>query len=257
MTPANDDTIREQLSAWMDGELPVDEARFLERRLAADPELRRHYERLQLASACLKRQPWRPMRPGLAAGIGDALAQPSPGTEARKSRPWHWAVAASVAALALFIAPGLWKEEGKAPAMAVAQPPTANLLPTPASADLVAAPTALAMQSPDTAAPPALLAEQPPLVATAAEAPRTESPLSLDSQSPADFPLVEAALQKSWPRSPLATGSDPAMEAYLVRHNQMLASDGLGGFVPYVDVVASDRDADAVEPGAAGGAEGQ
>ena len=25
-----------------------------------------------------------------------------------------------------------------------------------------------------------------------------------------------------------------------MRHNQMLANDGLGGFVPYVDVVARD-----------------
>jgi hypothetical protein len=26
----------------------------------------------------------------------------------------------------------------------------------------------------------------------------------------------------------------------LVRHNQMIANDGLSGFVPYVDVVATD-----------------
>ena len=32
--------------------------------------------------------------------------------------------------------------------------------------------------------------------------------------------------------------NDPQLEAYLVRHNQMLANGGLGGFVPYVDVVA-------------------
>ena len=52
--------------------------------------------------------------------------------------------------------------------------------------------------------------------------------------------------------------SDPSLEAYLVRHNQMLANDGLGGFVPYVDVVArdpasaqdSDQDAPAADAGA-------
>ena len=65
------------------------------------------------------------------------------------------------------------------------------------------------------------------------------SPLPLDSQSPTDFPLVDTG-QKRWPRSALVSaGNDPALEAYLVRHNQMLANDGLSGFVPYVDVVAS------------------
>ena len=30
------------------------------------------------------------------------------------------------------------------------------------------------------------------------------------------------------------------MEAYLVGHNTLMAEDGLGGFMPYVDVVAHD-----------------
>jgi hypothetical protein len=45
---------------------------------------------------------------------------------------------------------------------------------------------------------------------------------------------------KTWPRSTLAGADAPALEAYLVRHNQMMANDGLSGFVPYVDVVATD-----------------
>ena len=48
---------------------------------------------------------------------------------------------------------------------------------------------------------------------------------------------------RPWPRSPLAQ-DERAMEAYLVRHNALMASDGLGGFMPYVDVVAHG------EPGA-------
>jgi hypothetical protein len=72
-----------------------------------------------------------------------------------------------------------------------------------------------------------------------AEAPPS-SPLPLHAQSPADFPLLDTG-EKSWPKSGLpAVGNDPQLEAYLVRHNQMLAGDGLGGFVPYVDVVARD-----------------
>jgi hypothetical protein len=48
--------------------------------------------------------------------------------------------------------------------------------------------------------------------------------------------------------------SDPAIEAYLVRHNQMLANDGLGGFVPYVDVVANGQSANAADGSDAGDA---
>ena len=65
----SEQTIREQLSAWMDGELPAGESRFLERRLANDPELRRHYQRMQLASSCLKGHVFRPMPAGLASSI--------------------------------------------------------------------------------------------------------------------------------------------------------------------------------------------
>jgi len=58
--------------------------------------------------------------------------------------------------------------------------------------------------------------------------------------SPEDFPLNVSSEKKAWPRSPVNANSDPALEAYLVRHNQMMAQDGMGGFVPYVDVVAQD-----------------
>ena len=60
--------------------------------------------------------------------------------------------------------------------------------------------------------------------------------------SPTDFPLETRS--NAWPRAGLA-GADPAMEGYLVRHNEMAGGDALGGFVPYLDVVASDADATA------------
>ena len=64
--------------------------------------------------------------------------------------------------------------------------------------------------------------------------------------SPTDFPLVDNGEERSWPRSELVAGSsDPAIEAYLVRHNQMMANDGLGGFVPYVDVVSNAQPGEA------------
>ncbi|HOV58400.1 MAG TPA: sigma-E factor negative regulatory protein, partial [Rhodanobacteraceae bacterium] len=48
--------LREQLSALMDGELDPDGARFLLRRIAADADLKRRWERQHLARAALRRQ---------------------------------------------------------------------------------------------------------------------------------------------------------------------------------------------------------
>ena len=243
----SDDIIREQLSAWMDGELPESEARFLERRLANDADLRRQYERLQLASSCLKGQALRPMPATLAHGIAASLEAAPAST--KRSSLIRWSVAASVALLAVLFVPGLMRSGTSTGTAGIAATPAtapANLVATPASADLVALPVAgngtaeIASESAIAASAPASAA-QSLMVADAAFS-RQESPLPLDSQSPEDFPLVENAVQKSWPRSPLATGSDPALEAYLVRHNQMMANDSLNSFIPYVDVVTSDKE---------------
>lgn len=243
----SDDSIREQLSAWMDGELPEQEARFLGRRLANDPGLRRHFERMQLASSCLKGQALRPMPAAFLERVSSSL-QPAPATN-RRGALVRWSVAASIAALALLLAPGLLRNSAPGSSADIAQVPVvspSNMVASPASADLVAmgvASTPAAATMPAASARTAVSASvaQPLLVADASM-PRQESPLPLGSQSPADFPLVETALQKSWPRSPLASASDPALEAYLVRHNQMMANDGLGGFMPYVDVVTSEKE---------------
>ncbi|MFT3806585.1 sigma-E factor negative regulatory protein [Arenimonas sp.] len=245
-----DETIRAQLCAWMDGELPADEARFLERRLATDAALRATWERMQLASACLKGQVFRPMPSTLADEVSAALAS----TPAKKGFWWGHAVAASVVLLALAIAPRVLKSPDRGdiadPAIAAASVPT-NAVATPASADLVAvAPSMASTASPaDGDAPAATVAAPVRMTASSTDAVRValgaapalrETPLPLDAaQSPADFPLVETGT-KAWPKSPLArSANDPALEAYLVRHNQMLAGDSLGGFVPYVDVVAN------------------
>lgn len=241
----SDEVIREQLSAWMDGELPAEEARFLERRLANDPDLRRQFERLQLVSACLKGQALRPMPAILASAIGNGLESPVISTPtAKRGVLLGWAVAASVAMLALFIAPGILRDRPSGQGSDMALVPAAvpgNLVASPASADLVATAESAAVSVP-VARRESLTATTSTLLAMGSDPPRQESPLPLESQSPTDFPLAEASVQKAWPRSPLATGRDPAMEAYLVRHNQMMTNDGLGGFMPYVDVVANDQD---------------
>lgn len=250
------DRAREQLSAWLDGELPEAEARFLLRRLEHDLALRQAWSRMQLAASCLRNQPLRPMSPGLHARVAAALATEAiHGAGARRPRRWHWAAAASVAALAVLLAPRFGADRG--PDLAsITQPRTVASL---AAADLVtrqgaapAAATQANVVARAAVASPVVAAQHIPLLADASRAPAPaatqESPLPLDAQSPADFPLAQTG-NKRWPRSQLAIeGNDPALEAYLVRHNQMIASDGLSGFVPYVDVVSSGSSTDSASP---------
>ena len=256
MTEVPDD-IAEQLSAYMDGELPEAEARFLRRRLEHDAGLRAAWARMQLASQCLRGQPCQVLDEGFADRVAHGIAGSAPG---RARRPLlRWAMAASVAALALLMAPKLLppSQAPEAPTIAeVPAPSVEHLVPTPGSADLVA--LRMPSAAPAPAAPAAATdPETPALLAAAAPSDRA-SPLPLDSpalDSPADFPLADTGEARRWPRSELVSGasSDPAIEAYLVRHNQMLANDGLGGFVPYVDVVANGQPAAAAEEADADG----
>jgi hypothetical protein len=229
-----DETTCEQLSAWMDGALSPEEARFLERRLQHDPALRAKWERLQLASSCLRGHDLRPM-PGLSARVAAALEAPE--QPPRRARPWlGWAISASFAALAIALVPRMLAPDAappqlveapaaRAPATAAPAPMiTAPMLaaPTPGAADLVAE------RTPD----PVPLAEAAPAVAAATPA------VAGAATSPTEFPLAERSA--TWPRAGLL-GADPAMAGYLVRHNEMANADALGGFVPYLDVVTAEE----------------
>lgn len=245
------ESVSEQLSALMDGELSEDEARFLRRRLEGDSELRAKWERLHLAADCMKGHPLRLMTPRVSAGV-DAGLDAAPATS--KQRPlMRWAMAASVAALAVLFAPQLKRTSAPEATGVVAESTAAtseHLVASPASADLVAlAAPARAIESRAVASSAAAPRAAPDLIKHAREVSAESSPMPLLAASPADFPLVDSGEKRSWPRSELlGADSDPSIEAYLVRHNQMLANDGMGGFVPYVDVVASDSAANASEP---------
>lgn len=241
------DRAREQLSAWLDGELPEAEARFLLRRLEHDLALRQAWSRMQLAASCLRNLPLRPMSPGLPGRVAAALAvEAAPSAGVRPSRRWHLAAAASVAALAVLLAPRFGVDRG--PDLAsITQPRTvaslaaADLVTRQNIASTVAAQANVVARA--AAASSVVAVQRISLLADGARvrppAATQASPLPLDAQSPADFPLAQTG-DKRWPRSQLAIeGNDPALEAYLVRHNQMIATDGLSGFVPYVDVVSS------------------
>ena len=107
---------RQQLSALVDGELPTDEARFLLRRLEHDGELSGCQERWQLLGDVLRGQACAPAPAGFDLRIHAAIAaeagRVSPASE-RQARRGGWrrwgggaALAASVAAVALFMARG-------------------------------------------------------------------------------------------------------------------------------------------------------
>jgi len=258
MTPLDPKT-REQLCAWMDGELPADEARFLERRLASDAELRAQWERWQLASACIRGQSPLPMRRGFSEGVLAEISAPEITAVAARRRPvWGWAIAASVAALAIMIGVQMRPEKIVARPDTIAHTGesfTAPITASPASADLVALnsdATRPAIASAAIASSEAITPEtsgkaaagvRPSGASRTTEIASRQSPMPLNAQSPTEFPLMATSEAKTWPRSPLSSaGNDASMEAYLVRHNEMVSGGGLGGFVPYVDVVTRERD---------------
>src|SRR5690606_35752331 len=98
----DDTTLMESLCAWMDGELPPDQARFLERRLHNDPELRARWERWQLASTCLRGQAVRTMPADLCDRIAAEVAKQS-----GPARRWPWLTAAAAAMLVAVLLPRL------------------------------------------------------------------------------------------------------------------------------------------------------
>ena len=123
---------RQQLSALMDGELPADEARFLLRRLQHDEELNAQWERWQLLGDALRGRAEAPAPAGFAQRVADALAAEPAASRRGAAKPartglLRWgggALAASVAALALFVAVRPAGEEAA---------PIAPLASTPAS----------------------------------------------------------------------------------------------------------------------------
>lgn len=154
---------RQQLSALVDGELAADQSRFLLRRLERDAELSACQERWQLLGDVLRGQACSPAPVDFSQGVRKAIAddvvshgQPrlAPHREARGGwKRWGGgaALAASVAAVALFIARGQLPEAAPdAPTVVIAS--TAQL---PAQA---AAPDAAGVQAGATAVVPVVAA---------------------------------------------------------------------------------------------------
>jgi sigma-E factor negative regulatory protein RseA len=149
------DRINEQMSAFLDGELPADEARLLVRRLERDPALRRAFGNYVLAGEVLGAPGGVTASPGFAARVSAAIdATTLDTTDVARQRPSRhaprWtrpAVATAVAASAalaavLLVRPDM--REGQ-PLMAngsnpvtVATLPIAQSSPTPAQSQRLA-----------------------------------------------------------------------------------------------------------------------
>lgn len=103
--------IREQISAFLDGELPGSEAELLLKRLTRDADLRESFGRYALIGEALRKADRSPLRRGFAAGVAAAIdggGLPASAPAAAQTRSARWwrpvagaAVAASVAAVAV------------------------------------------------------------------------------------------------------------------------------------------------------------
>lgn len=151
------DRIIEQISAFLDGELPGDEATLLVRRLERDSELRKVFGAFVLAGEVLGSPGGVTASPGFAARVSAAIdAAPEPATEAATGGAGHpaarWtrpafatAIAASAAlAAVLLVQPDLRKgrpvtaDGGDSGASSFAALPLGGSSPTPAESQRLA-----------------------------------------------------------------------------------------------------------------------
>lgn len=218
-------TINEQLSALMDGELERDQTRFLLKRMDADQGLSQRWARYHVARQTLRRQEMAPLSIDFADRVMAAI-EIEPAAQVRSQPTWlRWgaggAIAASVAVAALMLTQPQTGEPER-PAVAVRNPAPSSGAPQIAAAPASIGPAVAA------AAQPSGTDFRPPLLA----------PMAPIETAPASF--------GSDLTQPIAT--DPRMQSYLIRHYQSAGATGQTAFVPYVLLVAPHRES--VQPAA-------
>lgn len=158
------ETVKEQLSAFLDGELPEAETELLLRRLERDPDLKGTLSRYSLIGAALRAENHLASGHHVAARVRAALVTEPSLPVATRARPLlrplsGLAVAASVAALAVLGLQQWWSGEamdvGAEPAAVVAQ-----VAPAPAASPVL------------TIAPVAVRPETAPVAYTTPDAPQ-------------------------------------------------------------------------------------
>ncbi|MGH8135860.1 MAG: RseA family anti-sigma factor [Steroidobacteraceae bacterium] len=140
--------IKEQLSAFLDGELPEPESALLLKRLERDDDLRGALSRYSLIGAVLRNDGDTPAARQVAARVSAAIASEPAGTAVTAWKPAAMfrpmaglAVAAGVAALALFLMPGFDAKNPVQPAPILAQVVDTPVEPVTTAADPVDTPS--------------------------------------------------------------------------------------------------------------------
>ena len=190
----------EQLSAFMDGELPRDESRFLLRRAEGDDALAGRWTRYHIARHVLRRQPVLAIRADFSSAI---LAELDAETvqEAARTQWLRWgsggAIAAAVAVAALMVTKPSTEPEVAAPLAATTAPQRATQIAAPAPAQVAAASPALTTP----------LVPNSPIQTQAAS-------FGSDLSEPVTY--------------------DPRLQSYVIRHYQALGTTSQPDFVPYI-----------------------
>ncbi len=135
--------LHEDLSAFMDGELDAERARFLQQRLAHDADLRARWERWQLLSSSMRRQA-QPLPAGFADRVARALDDEAAHAAPTHNRALRWAggtaLAASLAVAGVFVFDTMQRPQSATPATelatartepAVIEPIQRTVLPLP------------------------------------------------------------------------------------------------------------------------------
>jgi sigma-E factor negative regulatory protein RseA len=122
--------IREQVSAFLDGELPDTETELLLKRLTRDGELRDSFGRYALIGEALRGQGSQILTRGFAARVnlaidGDPAQAAAPAAPARVPRWWRPLAGVTVAAGVAAVAIVALQQRAISPAMRAALPPTA------------------------------------------------------------------------------------------------------------------------------------
>ena len=132
----HDQELHEELSAFIDGELDPERARFLQQRLAHDADLRARWERWQLLSSSMRRQAL-PLPAGFAERVGAALAAQSVPALPTRNRALRWAggaaLAASLGVAGMFVFDAMRSPQPVMPAPVAPQVAAVHVEPVPAA----------------------------------------------------------------------------------------------------------------------------
>lgn len=205
MTKHDNTTAFESLSGLFDGELAADESKFLLRRVSSDRELAETWSRWSLASVAIRRQTTLPMAADFADRVANAVAE-EPVLKGRANaamRPaLRWAGGLAVAASAALVA--------------------------------------LLVMTPGPMGSGQGGSRSPSAAGQVAASSLRESDLRPQFAAPADTVSATATGAVLQFGAEL-DGLSPELQDYMIRHNAMLNEAGIGGFVPYVDVIAHPK----------------